>query len=53
MQCPFCAEIIQNKAIICRYCQRDLPSNNTDHSHDNLGAWDSGETLLFERKILI
>ena len=23
--CPFCAEVIQSSAIVCKHCRRDLP----------------------------
>jgi len=24
-KCPFCAELVLSEAVICRFCQRDLP----------------------------
>jgi hypothetical protein len=27
-ECPFCAEIIKARAVVCKYCKKDLPKED-------------------------
>jgi hypothetical protein len=35
IKCPFCAETIKKEAVICRFCGRDLPKKELNHSSEN------------------
>lgn len=37
-QCPFCAEHVKYEALVCRYCQRDLPSSDSSVAAAKLAA---------------
>lgn len=42
-KCPFCAESIQDEAVVCRWCGRSLSSS---HRPSQVGGWSRSRSLL-------
>ena len=50
--CPFCAESIKAEAIVCRFCNREVPRVSEPPSHDELmaqfGIVHDGEAYIYQ-----
>lgn len=41
-RCPFCAEMIRPDAVVCRYCQRDVPNVEPRPVDESPPYWQRG-----------
>jgi uncharacterized RDD family membrane protein YckC len=53
-KCPYCAEEIQDEAVVCRYCRRELNQESPQDfdSYKYAGFWDRFEASLIDALIL-
>ena len=51
-KCPFCAELINVEAKICRFCQKEIVSaGDTDKVNKNIEEWKNDERSLSDNAI--
>lgn len=43
--CPFCAEEIQDGAVVCRYCRRSLSASNAVRGSTPSNGWETQADL--------
>lgn len=49
-KCPWCAELVQDEAIYCRYCRRDIPMNQSKQNNAPPKI-EEDSVLLYEYKL--